>query len=172
MQNNKKNPLIWVNLKGVCTVLLQQNGAKIKGLCQGVQTGAGFLFSQASHPYNQVPFLFSPSLKREDGLLLTAWRCQIKYRDGDRKEAWRKNKRQGGEIYQVGDGIAGLSDSNLENRFHLTQSAIITAGAELIKKLAFLIVVCSHRDEQLTNVVRRRCCRTGQCDKCICYCFY
>lgn len=57
------------------------------------------------------------------------------------------------------------------NRFHLTQSAIITAEAELIKKLAFLIVVCSHRDVRLNNAAWRRCSRSGHCDVGVCYYF-
>lgn len=55
------------------------------------------------------------------------------------------------------------------NRFQLTRSAIITAGAKLIKKLAFLIA-CSHSDEQLNNVVWLKCSKTRQFNKCLDFC--
>lgn len=94
-----------------------RNVSKIKGFCQEFRFGPGFLCSQPSCPHvNVLLFLLSLSLslQGEEQTLLAAWRCQIKYRDGDRKKAGRKNKRQGGESYQVGDGTAGLSDSNLQ----------------------------------------------------------
>lgn len=89
---------------------------KIKGFCQWLGLGPGFL---CSHPppcphVNVLPLLLSLFLfkgKSKPFLLPGGVRLNTEMATG---KGWKEKQKTGGESYQVGDGTAGLSDSNLQ----------------------------------------------------------